>query len=396
MSTAARNRGTVPESEYAHVIKRLRERQSEIETAILSRVRAVSAMVGSEDTDYQTGLHAAVEAVVDYSLTSLEQGQEQEPIPSPAIEQAHRAARLGISVDVIVLRYIAGHRLLGTFVMDEADHCGLLGHGPTQRRLRSVQEALLERLTSVIVHEHRQERERLAHTSEQRHREIVRALLASEPSDISELDYELEAWHIGIIAVGAKAEKAVQCLAYRLGHQLLSVPCGDALIWTWLGSRRQHSIKDVERHIPKACAAGVSLAIGEPRWGLEGWRLTHHEAQAALLVARRKPQTMTRCADVPLEAAMLRTEAAAKSLAAAYLSPLDNLRIGGHAARETLRHYFRCERNLSSTAHSLGVRSRHTIENRLREIEKALGRPIHTCLAELEVALRLEDLGGVP
>jgi DNA-binding PucR family transcriptional regulator len=140
----------------------------------------------------------------------------------------------------------------------------------------------------------------------------------------------------------------------------------------------------------------VSLAIGEPGWGLDGWRLTHHEAQAALLVARRKPQTMTRCADVPLEAAMLRADAAASSLAAAYLAPLDSLRMGGSVARETLRHYFSCERNMSSAAHSLGVRSRHTVENRLREIEKAIGRPIHKCLAELEVVLRLEDLGGIP
>ena len=36
--------------------------------------------------------------------------------------------------------------------------------------------------------------------------------------------------------------------------------------------------------------------------------------------------------------------------------------------------------------------ARHTVEKRLRDIEEALGRPLGTCLAELEVALRLQAI----
>jgi hypothetical protein len=36
---------------------------------------------------------------------------------------------------------------------------------------------------------------------------------------------------------------------------------------------------------------------------------------------------------------------------------------------------------------------RHTVQRRLRKIEERLGRLLHTCLAELEVALRLQELG---
>jgi hypothetical protein len=39
----------------------------------------------------------------------------------------------------------------------------------------------------------------------------------------------------------------------------------------------------------------------------------------------------------------------------------------------------------------LGV-VRNTVESRLREIEERLGRPLHTCSAQLEVALRLDAL----
>jgi DNA-binding PucR family transcriptional regulator len=58
--------------------------------------------------------------------------------------------------------------------------------------------------------------------------------------------------------------------------------------------------------------------------------------------------------------------------------------------RQTLRAYFAAERNASSAAAALGV-ARHTIENRLRKIEERLDRRLSTCLAELEVALRVEE-----
>ena len=362
----------------------MRARHPEIEAAILARVRAVSGSVGIEDAEYQAAQSSTVAAVVDYSLTCIERDEEwSEPIPSAATAQARRAARNGVSLDTIVRRYIAGHRLLGEFIGDEADNSGLSSHGSALRHLCRTQEALLERLTATIANEYNQERERVAHSTEQRRRELVQKLLAGEPVDTSALGYEFDdAWHLGVIATGARAEKAVRGLADGLARQILPVSCGEGwTVWAWLGGRRKLAITDVERLLSSNGAAGVSLAIGESGKGIDGWRLTHLEAQAASLVALRNTQTLTRCADVPLEAAVLRHEALTRSLVGSYLSPLDNLRIGGRVARETLRHYFKCERNVSSTANALGV-DRHTVEKRLREIEKILGRSLHTCLAE--------------
>lgn len=132
--------------------------------------------------------------------------------------------------------------------------------------------------------------------------------------------------------------------------------------------------------------------MGEPRRGIDGWRLTHTEAQAALLVARRKPPGLVRCSDVVLEAAVLQHSAMVSSLMETFLSPLDGLGYRGQSARDTLRAYFDTKRNVSSTAQRLGV-VRNTVESRLREIEEILGRPLHSCSAQLEVALRLEMLG---
>lgn len=396
MSRNANGRARSVEDVRDGLVKRLRGRQPEIAASILVHVRALYGSTGNEDTEYQAGLSAAVAAVVDYALTGIEQGEEWSgPIPSAAITQARRAARNGVNLDTLVLRYIAGHRLLGEFVMDEADRSGYSGHDNALRQLRRTQESLLERLTAAVASEHRQEVERMGRSTEQCRRELVQKLLDGEPIDTAQLDYHFDVWHLGMIATGTGAEKAVRGLADGLGRQLLPVSCGEGTVWAWLGGGRKLAITDIERVLAANGVAGVSLAIGEPRRRIDGWRQTHREAQAALSIALRMPPGLTRCADVPLEAALLQNPVLARLLIETHLSPLDSLRIGGPIARETLRAYIACNHNISSAAHKLKV-TRHTVENRLHQIEQLFDRPLRTCLVSLELALRLEDLGYPP
>jgi DNA-binding PucR family transcriptional regulator len=60
--------------------------------------------------------------------------------------------------------------------------------------------------------------------------------------------------------------------------------------------------------------------------------------------------------------------------------------------RETVRAYLAAERNATSAAAALGV-ARHTVESRIRRAEGQLGRLLPACVAEIEVALRLDELG---
>jgi putative transposase len=92
-----------------------------------------------------------------------------------------------------------------------------------------------------------------------------------------------------------------------------------------------------------------------------------------------------------LLAAALNDDTLARSLIEIYLSPLEDARGGGPVLRETLRVYLAAERNVSSTAVALGV-ARSTVVNRLRTIEERLGRALHSCPAELEIALHLDSI----
>jgi sugar diacid utilization regulator len=238
-------------------------------------------------------------------------------------------------------------------------------------------------------------------SSAQRRAEEVKRLLDHGTEPLG-LGYELDAWHLGAIAVGERAGEAVRELATNTGRRLLSVSQDEQLVWAWLGGRDRLASVDIERFIAGIDGMGshpplgVVFALGEPARGFDGWRMTHRQAQAALMVALRRGGregvAFTRYADVALLASALKDEMLAGVLVEAYLAPLDDSHSRGVVLRETLRAYLTAGRNTSSAAAALGV-NRSTVENRLRAVEQSLGRQLPACLPELEVALRLEELG---
>lgn len=390
------------------VVARLRGRRQEIERAIFARVRdAVLDPIGFADAEYVAGLRMTIAAAVEYGLTGLEQYREGPVvIPTQAIVQARRAARSSVSLDVVLRRYIVGHALLWDYVMEEASLVEAAGEGSGLRLMSRVQTSLLDELVAGVTRAHADELARAGRSREQRRLERVQALLAggcgvaSDGTGIEDaaqgsldrgLDYELEGEHVGVIGRGAGAREALRELAARLDRRLLSVDRGEGTVWAWLGGRRDWRIADLERAIAEL-EGHVSFATGEPARGLAGWRLTHQQAQAALVVALRRPQRLTRYSDVALLATALKDEMLASALIERYVAPLEDLRNNGPVLRDTLRAYIAAEHNASSAAAALGV-VRNTVENRLRTIEERLGGTLHPCRLEIEVALLLAELG---
>ena len=386
-SPAAAERGR------AELAGRLEERRIEIERAVLTRVYAVSDPSGL-DPIYAEGLRAAISAAVTYGLEAIKLGEERAPpLPPILLAQARMAARNGIGLDTVLRRYFAGHALLGDFLIEEAERGGLLGGAPMQRLLRT-QATLFDRLLATVSEEHARERCERPGSSEQRRVERIERLLAGEMIDVSDLGYDLTGFHLGAIAKGPGAGEAIRELASILDRRLLRAHLEEEAVWAWLGGRRLTDPAELQRIVSASWPGEVSLAIGEPGEGLPGWRLTHHQARAALPIALRSSEPLIRYADVALLASILQDDLLTASLRDLYLRPLEAERDGGEVARETLRAYFAARRNVSSAAAALGV-SRRTIANRLSAIEQRLDRSLATETAELEAALRLHDLPNV-
>lgn len=146
----------------ALVVERLRARRLEIEEVIFARVRdGVSDPAGSGDIEYMEGLRETVAAVVGFGLTGIGQAEDSmEPVPAVVVAQARRAARVGVGLDTVMRRYVAGHALLEDFVMQEADHSDLAGRRTALRRVLKSSSSLLDRLIISITSAYMQELER--------------------------------------------------------------------------------------------------------------------------------------------------------------------------------------------------------------------------------------------
>jgi hypothetical protein len=380
------------EQTRAGLYARLQARRAEIEQAALTRVYAVSDPSGAADPQYVEGLRAAVSAALDYSFAGIARSEEHpSPLPAALLAQARLAARNNINLDTVLRRYFAGYTLLSDFLMQEAEDGDLLG-GVALKHLLQVQAALFDRLIAAVTDEYTRESDGRVDTAEQRRANRVERLLAGELLDTAELQYDFDGHHLGAIATGPAAVETIHQLAKALNRHFMLIRRSEGTVWAWLGARRRVDPAQLERLFSLNWPAQASLAIGESGQGLTGWRLTHRQARAALPIALRSPQSLIRYADVALLASMLQDDVLATSMRELYLAPLSRERDGGAVLRQTLRAYFVAERNASSTAAALGV-SRQTVFNRLRAIEERLARPLGSCAAEIDAALRLEDLG---
>jgi PucR C-terminal helix-turn-helix domain/GGDEF-like domain len=372
------------------VATRLRERLPEIQAAITTRVYAISDPRDVADPAYLQGLKAAVVAAIDHRLGVLEAGERQAPaVPPVLLAQARLDARDGVSLDTVLRRYLAGNALFGDFLAEEAER----GEVPNSalRRLLGEQATLGDRLLAAVSVEHDREAKNRPSSPAERRRECVKRLLAGELVDRSELGYDLDANHLALMAKGEGVEELIQGLAKTLDRRLLVVRREEEPIWAcWLGGRRPLAAEKALPALSDAVPEGVFVTVGEPGEALSGWRFSHLQAKAALPVAVQRGQPIVRYADVAVLAATLRDDIAAASLRQLYLAPLERTRDAGKVARKTLRAYFDAERNISATATTLGV-DRRTVRNRLRAIEELLGRPLHGSVADLEIALRLDD-----
>jgi hypothetical protein len=369
----------------ATLIGRVRARATEVEEAIVAAALEIEPGV-SADPEGIAGLRAAARETVELIIELIAQGTGWTPRLPPAVAaQARFLARTGGSLDTVMRVHYATTSLCFEFATSEIDELP----ASTLPYLIEIQSKHGDYLMGSVSAEFERELERLERSpSARRLAERVERLLAGGLPGTG-LDYDFEAWHLGLIAVGPGAESRLRLLSERLGARLLFLPRAAETAWVWLGSARSVPFEELERSVAAIGDAELSLTTGESRQGIAGWRLSHREARAALEVARGAPPSLTRCADIVLLAATVSDRELSAMLLDLYLGPLI-ARKDWAVLRETLRAYYATGCNTASAAASLGV-DRQTVRRRLGRVEEAIGRGLDTCRAEMEMALRVEE-----
>jgi PucR C-terminal helix-turn-helix domain/GGDEF-like domain len=367
----------------------VRNRRREIGETVFARIHAIGPR--GTDPEYLDGLRLAAETAIDHTIDSIEGGADPaRPLPGPLLSQARLAARRRVPLETMLRRYLAGHAVLGDFVIEEAGRQAI--SPPILRRVLRSQAATTDQVLATISATY------LAEVASARPRSIgqqqaerVRRLLAGELIDLSGLEYDFDRWHLALLLRGPGKDVAVEAIAGSLDVRRLVVAAADDSLWVWLGSKERPEPEAIEAAVPVDLPGGLRAGIGEPAQGHAGWRLTHEQARAALAVAVRRSATGVRYADVALLAAAMQDELTTTSLHQLYLAPLEEDRDRGGVLRETLRAYVSTHGNVTSAAAALAV-DRRTVANRLRVAEERIGRTLDQSVSDLEIALQLDRL----
>ncbi len=264
--------------------------------------------------------------------------------------------------------------------------------------------AFVDGYTRAVFAEFADERQRLLASTELRRARTVRALLNATPANpdaVSRaLGYELERQHTAMVlwTLGGerdatqRIQRAAEEIAHAVGGTAPLLVFSDASCgWAWIATHE--SDRGPAATLARTARRDrVSVAVGDPAGGPEGFRLSHQDAIAAMAVARhagRRPGSIVFYRDVELSALAINDMDRTRAFVIDTLGRLARDDDESARLRATLRVFFDCEHSRRDTAHRLGVHP-NTVGARIQTCEELLAaRGSAPPLAELRAALVL-------
>lgn len=279
----------------------------------------------------------------------------------------------------------------------------------TVEAMESVGSLLFEyvdRVSDELAGIYQAERDQWVRSASAVRAETVRELLERRPVDVGvaskRLVYELRGRHLGIIVSaepGAETmpepgalERAAAAAAAIVGcREPLMVPVGTSSLWAWaaIGELSDADVADrLEDHLPRG---GLWMAIGRTAGGVEGFRVTHEEAQhaAALYASGDGPGGRT-VSYRALELLSLLTADFDRSrrFVQRELGPLATADEPTARLRETALAFLDHGGSHLGAAQALHLH-KNTVYTRVRRAERTLGTPVVPGRAALHAALTL-------
>ena len=244
------------------------------------------------------------------------------------------------------------------------------------------------KVTGFVVDAFQLESERARGVGEQRRFQAIRRLIDGDPVAASQLDFDIEQYHLGVVAWGGDTDQAIRDLAGSLGRISLTVGALNGTRWGWISGTRPLDGAAERRLAAYEPPPGAGIAIGIEGFGEAGFRTTNGQALRARWVARRLGLSVARYSEVAIEALASANRQEARSFVRHELRGIDDDSTSSTRIRETILAYFAAEQNAASAAAALGIHQQ-TVANRLRAAEERLGHPVVSRRVELETALRL-------
>jgi DNA-binding PucR family transcriptional regulator len=329
--------------------------------------------------------------------------------PTAALEYARRLAQRNIPATALVRAYRIGQARFLRHCIDEL-LCQTPGEhvegASTQWMVEHVSDTL-DRVIEQVMTAYESARERWIHNRSAVLTMRVKSVLAGDNVDITAaetaLGYRLLQRHLGVVLWVESSVSAVDDPLERLGRVAsalataagspqapLFVPCDETSAWAWLAIRSGAVLSgDEPQAVMGQRELPVSMALGEPASGVEGFRRTHQQAlraQSVALAAGPHHVPVTYFIDVAPVAMMCADIESARewvreTLGALAIDSERNTRL-----RETARVFLQAGGSYTSTADQLFLH-RNTAQYRVQKAEELRGRPLRQGRLDVELAL---------
>jgi DNA-binding PucR family transcriptional regulator len=364
----------------------------------------------------QTALfNASVEENVATALYALRHNipVERAEAPTTALEHARRLAQQGVPLNVLIRMYRQGQRRF-THLMHGALQA--IDIAPQARiavvdRITETLFAYVEWMSQQIVEVYEEERERWLETRDSERAVRVRELLAGrKPVDIDSainaIRYPLRWHHVALVvwypAASGEADELGRMQSFvrelgaavQVGSTPLFIATDRASGWAWLPyqSAPTGAVAAVRRFALQR-RDSPSVTIGSPAAGVEGFRRSHDQAEAARTVALARGDakpTVLAIADPGLAAVAMvgGNVEQARNWVAEVLGGLATNTDNDARLRETLRVFLACDSRYKTAAEELVVHF-NTVKYRVGRALARRGRPIAGDRLDVEMALLL-------
>jgi hypothetical protein len=390
----------VPESSVlARIAARLERNLAEHRDPFLGRAtRELEALDAVSRLELGQPVTVAAETLLRDALARLETGAPAPLELPPAVLQAVRLwARASHDPTALVGACSVGDEYFWDQFERVADaiatdgKSALEAHRRAQRELAEYADRTQLLLRAAVS----EEESAAAGDPELRRSLLVRQVIEGAAPPQSALGYELAQNHLAVIAWDGPTEEAAGALTHGLGRNVLSCSAPDGALWAWIGSRDPFRPEDVLAIAEVADAVGCRTGLGEPGSGHDGFRRSHRQALLTRAAATARPPaaSVTRYTDVAVTALLGSCDAtAARELVDLELAGLLDPDPRTGELRRTLRMHLLEAQRTSATGRAMGI-DRHTVRERLDEIERRIGHRIEGRSTELAIALALHGPG---
>lgn len=411
--TKARVDGDLEVGRYiAKIAHRLHDRLADVSSAICrSLEEQIPELHG--DAVLMELLGASVEGNVGTVLHALRYdiAVERVAAPTAALEYARRLAQHGVPVNALVRAYRLGQRRMNDIVFAELRSIDIL---------EPMKYAVIEAITATlfeyidwmsqqVVAVYEDERERwLENQNSLRAVRVREVLAANKTIDVdaatTSIRYPLRWYHLGLVMwypdVGAEGDEltGLQRFVREVSDAAdaaaspLFVAADRTCGWGWLPYRAVAAdVPAKVRQFTLTRPHSPSVAIGTMSGGVEGFRQSHREAEAAhrvAMISKRREPTVIAASDPGLSIAALlgREVVDTRAWVVTVLGDLATDNGNDQRLRETLRVFLGCGSSYKTAAEELNLHF-NSVKYRVGRAIARRGREIGSDRLDVELAL---------